>query len=381
MIRTRGVLIAGLVGMAALAALTACKGKASSTRSQAASGSASSASSAGSAASKDVGSAHAGDPWVQVDAAPDTPEARQKRADAALGRVAAIMPELAKLRALTFDRDVPRELQPPDVFRTFVRTEIAKDLPPDKSHDQSAALFQLGLLKQAVDLAQVEEQAFTTQAGAYYDPATKKFFVVMVPDSDLMLDTMSAHELTHALQDQHFDLKAFLPTKADGTSALDDDQASARRFIAEGDATLAMLIYGVAHPLKKASVDAGMIKMLEPSVKQFSSMDLAQLTAMNKEQSAAFGSMDPEIKKSMDAMETIPPIILAPMIDSYMKGAWVCLVAFEHGGWPAVNELYKDPPESTEQVLHPETKLYPHRDHPRKVTLPAPSRRRSAPAT
>ena len=32
----------------------------------------------------------------------------------------------------------------------------------------------------------------------------------MVPDSDMILDTMSAHELTHGLQDQHFDLQKFL---------------------------------------------------------------------------------------------------------------------------------------------------------------------------
>ena len=48
----------------------------------------------------------------------------------------------------------------------------------------------------------------------------------MVPGSDLMLDTMSAHELTHALQDPHFDLERFLP--ADGMLSVDgaDDTAA-----------------------------------------------------------------------------------------------------------------------------------------------------------
>ncbi|HET7501876.1 MAG TPA: hypothetical protein VFK02_12755, partial [Kofleriaceae bacterium] len=42
---------------------------------------------------------------------------------------------------------------------------------------------------------------------------------------------------------------------------------------------------------------------------------------------------------------------------------------YQHGGWPSVDQLYRDPPESTEQVLHPRTKLIPTREHPRRVTL------------
>ena len=64
----------------------------------------------------------------------------------------------------------------------------------------------------------------------------------MAPDSDTMLDTMSAHELTHGLQDQHFDLTKYL---AEGQK-LDDDQLNARRFVVEGDATFTMLLYAIA---------------------------------------------------------------------------------------------------------------------------------------
>src|SRR6185436_12573876 len=136
--------------------------------------------------------------------------ARQKRAEAALARVARIKPEIAKLRALAFDREVPTKYQAAGDFQAFVHREIAKELPPQRSHDLSAALAHIGLLARPVDLAQVEEQAMTTQAGAYYDPAAKAFFLVMAPDNQLLLDTISAHELTHALQDQHFDLTKYL---------------------------------------------------------------------------------------------------------------------------------------------------------------------------
>jgi len=348
---------------ASVFALGACSGSS-------APGAGSAAGSAGSAPTAASGSAGSGsaaaDPWAASAAPrpPDTPETRQRRAEAALGRVAKIEPEVARLRHLAFERAVPTRYQKPDEFRAFVRREIAKDLPAARSRDLSTALAHLGFLTQPIDLAQVEEQALTTQAGAYYDPTAKAFFVVMVPDNDLLLDTMSAHELTHALQDQHFDLAKYLPSD----TALDDDAATARRFVVEGDATFAMLLYSM-HAMLGADIPPTMLGALREQIKTLAEQDLGSLKAQVRSQSSLFRGMDGEIQKSIDAMDDIPPIVLVPLLDSYMKGALVALTAYEHGGWAGVDALYRDPPSSTEQVLHPATKLYPVRDRPHRVTL------------
>jgi hypothetical protein len=305
------------------------------------------------------------DPWAAPPAPrPETPESRQRRAEAALGRVAKIEPEVARLRHLAFERAVPTHYQKPDEFRAFVRREIARELPAARSRDLTAALAHLGFLARPTDLAGVEEQAMTTQAGAYYDPAAKAFFVVMVPGSDLMLDTMSAHELTHALQDQHFDLERYLPSD----DKLDEDAATARRFVAEGDATLVMLLYTMRTMLGD-QITPAVLAVLRDQIEKLAAQDLAALETQVRQQSALFGGMDGEIQKSIDAMDDIPPAVLVPLLDSYMKGALVALTAYEHGGWAAVDALYRDPPSSTEQVLHPATKLYPVRDRPRRVRL------------
>ncbi|HEX3757610.1 MAG TPA: hypothetical protein VHW23_02850 [Kofleriaceae bacterium] len=308
------------------------------------------------------------DPWAapppSSPPAPETPESRQRRAEAALGRVAKIEPEVAKLRHLAFERAVPTKYQKPDEFRAFVRREIARELPAARSRDLTAALAHLGFLARPTDLAGVEEQAMTTQAGAYYDPAAKAFFVVMVPSSDLMLDTMSAHELTHALQDQHFDLDHFLPAD----TKLDDDAVVARRFVVEGDATLVMLLYTMRSMLGDQLTPA-MVAALHEQIEKLAAQDVAALEAQVRSQSALFGGMDAEIQKSIDAMDDIPPAVLVPLLDSYMKGALVALTAYEHGGWAAVDALFRDPPSSSEQVLHPATKLYPVRERPHRVTL------------
>jgi hypothetical protein len=310
------------------------------------------------------------DPWAAQAAAkpPDTPETRKLRAEAALGRVATIVPTVAKLRGLSFRREVPTRYQTTPEFQAFVRREIAKERPAERTKNLAAALAHLGLLVEPIDIAAVEEQAMVTQAGAYYDPAAKAFFLVMVPDNELMLDTISAHELTHALQDQHFDLTRYLP--ASGT--LDEDAATARRFVVEGDATFTMLLFALHAVVGDALTPAAMTG-IRGQVEAFAAQDLEGLKAQVKGQSAAFGGMDGEIKKSIDAMDSIPPAVLVPLLDAYMKGALVALIAYEHGGWPAVDALYRRPPTSTEQVLHPATKLIPRRDEPRRVVLARPT--------
>jgi hypothetical protein len=307
------------------------------------------------------------DPWSEAaPKPPDTPASRENRAKAALGRVATIEPEVAKLRALSFSRDVPTRYQTAAEFRAFVRREIARELPPDRSGDMSAAFAHLGLLTAPIDIAAVEEQAMTTQAGAYYDPAAKAFFLVMVPDNELMLDTISAHELTHALQDQHFDLTNYLPSDA----SLDDDAVTARRFVAEGDATLVMMLFTM-RAVVGDQLSPALVAGLRRQIASLAALDVDALKAQTKAQSALFGGMDAEIQKSIDAMDEIPPIVLVPLLDAYMKGALVALTAYEHGGWPSVDALYRNPPASTEQVLHPDTKLIGRRDRPHRVTLAA----------
>jgi hypothetical protein len=318
------------------------------------------------AAANQDGGATAGsaDPWVavDVDARPVTPEEKQKRAEEAVARVATIQPKLAKLRDLPLKKPVPAAYQSTADFKAFLKREIEKELPADKARDMEASMLHIGLLEKPIDLPATLIRTMETQAAAYYDPAQKKFFVVMAPDSESLLDTMSAHELTHALQDQNFDLAKYLPTK------LDEDQQNARRFVVEGDATFTMFMYsaGDASPQSRELV----MGLARSQVEAMAAMDIQAFAEQMKQQAAAFTAMDPDMRKSMESVGELPPAIIGPLIDSYMKGALLAMTAYEHGGWKAVDELFKNPPESTEQVLHPKEKLYPKREAPKKITMP-----------
>jgi hypothetical protein len=292
----------------------------------------------------------------------------RKRAEAALARIPTIKTALATLRGLAFKQEVPAEYQPTEEFRAFVDGEVATELPAAKAEPLATALHHIGLLATPIDLAKTLGDAFVSQAGAYYDPKQKKFFIVMVPTAEIALDTISAHELTHALQDQHFNLETYLSPK---NKPLDEDQANARKFIVEGEATLTMFAYagGQSLPAGTSMLDAKTLPMFKMALKAGAAMTIDDFKTMTKQQ-AAGAAIDPEIQKSLDAMDAIPPVILVPLLDSYMKGSVAVLAAFEAGGWTEVANLYKNPPQSTEQVLHPDTKLYPKRDLPKAVTLP-----------
>lgn len=228
-------------------------------------------------------------------------------------------------------------------------------------------MFHLGLVKQKVDLRELLLDAFASQAGAYYDPESNRFYIVMLSSDASWLDAMSAHELVHGIQHQHFDLiKYYLPSPE---RRLTEDELNARRFIVEGEATLMMLVY--LGDRGGQDLLGGDRAKLTAQLGAMSSLDTATLIKLQKAQSSSLEGLDDDMRQAIDAMDRIPHFILVPLIDSYIRGTLPVMEAFSAGGWDAVAKLYSQPPESTEQVLHPSTKLFPARDYPTVLHLPA----------
>jgi hypothetical protein len=96
----------------------------------------------------------------------------------------------------------------------------------------AAFLRAIGLAEGEIDLADASSQLLAETTLAYYDPATKRVVVREEASTfDAPTRTTLVHELTHALQDQHFDLQR-LQHIEDGSAEL------AARSLVEGDATL-----------------------------------------------------------------------------------------------------------------------------------------------
>jgi hypothetical protein len=82
-----------------------------------------------------------------------------------------------------------------------------------------------------------------------------------------------AHELYHGLQDQHFDLDAYM--RPDGHGESNNDQVLARQAVVEGEATYMMSMWMVQYAMGRTPTHATM----EPIVRMQSALDLQTVTA------------------------------------------------------------------------------------------------------
>ena len=144
--------------------------------------------------------------------------------------LAPIAKQVEKLRGLTFDHPVPVSFLSDAAFNKKVSVQDQLTAKERKELDASESEFRaIGLVSGDLDLASAFDSLQTSGTLAFYDPKTKR---VTVRGTDLGVDTKVtlAHELTHALQDQHFDL---LKLQRD---AAKNDTSDALRALVEGDA-------------------------------------------------------------------------------------------------------------------------------------------------
>ena len=195
--------------------------------------------------------------------------------------------------------------------------DLDRSYPAARRHADEEVLKLLGLLAPRVDLRDVSATIFGQGVAGYYDPRTKRLRIVNgAQTSNRVLNEITiAHELTHALEDQHFEL--------DLESSTSDDAGLANHALVEGSATAVMFTY--AERLFSAEQTLGGL---------FSS--LGQDTG------------------------DLPPFIEAQLVFPYIQGQKFIQALYETGGgsWSLVNSAYRfRPPASTEQILHPDKYL------------------------
>ena len=168
---------------------------------------------------------------------------------------------LPTLRKLPFKHEVKRDVTKRENMKALILKEIDEDMTPQEFHANELALKALGLLPPGYNLREALAQVYSEEVAAFYDPKTKTMHLIEEPKTPAkekpgFLErlfgkkggfdkdenkTVIAHELTHALADQHYDLDALQKTvKAD------DDRSLALSALIEGEATLAMFGAGMS---------------------------------------------------------------------------------------------------------------------------------------
>ncbi len=149
-------------------------------------------------------------------------------------QVAPIAARVAALRGLSFDHPVPVRYLSDAEFRKRVGVDSSKLSPAAKRRieDLSGELRALGLIDDQTDL--VKSFDTVNQAGvvAFYDPEAQEVVIRGTGPLDIERKATLAHELTHVLQDQHFDLRKLRGAAADSDTA----SSGALTALIEGDA-------------------------------------------------------------------------------------------------------------------------------------------------
>ena len=239
-----------------------------------------------------------------------------------------VLKETSTIRQLSILRPVQSSAQSrAEIERALIKS-LDEDTTPASLHADEVTLKKLGLAPMDFQYRALMLRVLTEQVAGYYDPKTRQFHLADWIDLDGQKPIM-AHELTHALQDQHFNLRRF-----EHWPKGDSDAELAAHALIEGDATLAMALYVANNPL----------------------VALAFLKSLG-----AAGMASEELDKA-------PRALRESLLFPYQDGEKWVNALYKRGGWNEVSQAFTTLPQSTEQILHPE-KYFAH-EAPVKVTLP-----------
>jgi hypothetical protein len=217
-------------------------------------------------------------------------------------------------RGLPFLRDVPVDLADEGEFQDRLLADFDDDA--DDLVTQGRVLEALGLVEPGTDLVAATRQMLGVGVVGFYDPETDEL-VVRGAEVTPLVRSVIAHELTHALDDQHFELDR---------PALDDaDDESGYGFTA--------LVEGNAQRVEQAYRDT------------FTAAEEAQAA---QEEATLGDSGD---------LAGVPLVLLDLLVSSYVLGPELVAALLDDGGQARLDAAFVDPPATSEQILYPATYL------------------------
>ncbi len=245
----------------------------------------------------------------------------------------------SRIRGLKFTRKVGCRLEGQEEVKRYLEEQIEKKISPEKLSYEGEVYKLLGLIPSDFEYKDGLIELYVSQLGGYYDPEKKYYAMASWMPSAMQLP-IAVHELNHALQDQHFNLEPFLDYKKQPGDAL-----LARSALVEGDATAVMIDY--------ARELAGQKRIAEEE-------SLSALMVQN----LSGAMLSPDLQKAPSALQVL---VLFP----YVSGLNFVHAALRKGGYSAVNDIYRRPPATTEEILHPQ-KYFSGRSDSTKIDLEFP---------
>lgn len=244
--------------------------------------------------------------------------------DELLARAEQIEAKVAELRGLKVKRPIKRGVMTKAEIRERLLERIADEYTDEELQREALAMKRLGLLPKDTDYKKLVVDILTDQIAGFYDPTTAELYIAgwsPAGGAAMQQDLVMAHEIDHALQDQHFNLETFMKLDKDN-----GDASVARQALVEGDGTALMIEFAVGDSNVSPWSNDAVVSMLEPTVSQ----------------SMASG-----------ALAQAPLIIQEGLMFPYLGGLKFVVHFRRHHPWSRIDKIYRKPPLSTEHILHP----------------------------
>ena len=228
--------------------------------------------------------------------------------------IARLLRATARAHALTVKHAVAGRTVSRKEGIALIKEKAEHDLPKDVLAAQGELLGALALIPADYDFVAGMYSMLEQNVAGFYDPDQDTMFLIDDLDRGARHETL-AHELVHALQDQHYDLGARLRYRRGQL-----DRITAAATLAEGDAMSAMLdvSHGSAFRFTARAVHLMMVA------------------------GVAFS----------ESGGTTPRVLQSSLISPYSDGFRFVQQLRKRGGWQEVDRVWRAPPETTEQLLH-----------------------------
>ena len=251
---------------------------------------------------------------------------------------------------LPIKREVKRQLVSRDVVESYVSKHTSEDEDAKRLRRSELVLKKFGLLPRDFDLGKFLPLLLKEQVAGYYDPKTRTVNLLDWLGADQQKPVL-AHELTHALQDQSFNLEKYMkPADADlvkkkeitAQDIENDEISTTRQAVVEGQAMVVLVDY-----------------MLEPM--GLSLKDSPQVVQ---------GLKDGMLVGTADSVQfrNAPIYMKEALTFPYRYGIdFIAEVLIKGGKDKAFAELFRNPPRTTRQIMEPQTYLSGERLEPMPV--------------
>lgn len=249
-----------------------------------------------------------------------SPQAPQADTQSLYSTADAVFKEMSEITGLPIKRPLRKQIVDRDQIKQYLIENLKQEYTPGELAEQQTMLKAFGLVSSDFDLEKFTVNFYTEQAAGVYDPLRKTMLIASwVPPA--MQRMVLAHELTHALQDQSFDLEQFIHGARD-----DDDATAARQAVVEGYATASML-QEMVKPTSLAAL---------PSLAPLMNMAIQQPMTQ------------------FPAYSSAPFFFRYTALFPYSEGIGFMQTGLTHGGWKRLNELFAKPPTETKEIFEPE---------------------------